>query len=151
VCITTAVGIARSTERMCRSQSRGWGSSWSTVSCLSRLRNCSIDGIILPIRYACHFAPPCNSLKGKKKSEICLGIFKFTIFVSNVTLSSLRCSFRTLRYPQAFVRQVKPRVDMTDKGGATDELVVSDRWQMFIAFSNNKEDIWVASVDLPLD
>jgi len=40
---------------------------------------------------------------------------------------------------------------MSDKREATDQLVVSDRWQMFIAFSNNKEDIWVASVDLPLD
>jgi hypothetical protein len=39
---------------------------------------------------------------------------------------------------------------MSDKGGAADQRVVTDRWQMFIAFSNNKEDIWVASVDLPL-
>ena len=65
------------------------------------------------------------------------------------------------RYPQAYIRQVTSNHRVLAESGTAvlDEsdtadrqtLAANDQWQMFVAFSNNKEDIWVATVDLPID
>ena len=57
------------------------------------------------------------------------------------------------RYPQAYIRQVTSNHRVLAESDTADRqtLAANDQWQMFVAFSNNKEDIWVATVDLPID